>query len=81
MTAEKFYFTFRYMEKNLKHALEIIGGPAALARQLGISKQAVGQWPRVPAERVLDVVRACDGGITRHQLRPDIYPDDSQAAA
>ncbi|MEO1223347.1 MAG: Cro/CI family transcriptional regulator [Pseudomonadota bacterium] len=58
----------------LKKALVAAGGPAALARALGVSRQAISQWTRVPAERVLDVERACNGAVSRHELRPDIYP-------
>lgn len=50
------------------------GGPAGLARLLGqISSQAISQWRRVPAERVLDVERVT--GVPRSQLRPDLYPE------
>ena len=43
----------------------------ALADALGLSKQAVYQWDRVPATRVLDVERLT--GISRHELRPDLF--------
>lgn len=43
-----------------------------LAQALGIGSNAISQWERVPAERVIDVERAT--GIPRNQLRPDIYP-------
>ena len=46
-----------------------------LAQELGITHGAVSQWPRVPAERVLDVERIT--GISRHELRPDIYGEAS----
>lgn len=50
-----------------------VGGPGALAKLLGkITPQAVSQWRRVPAERVIDVEKAT--GVSRHELRPDIYP-------
>lgn len=50
------------------------GGPSALARKLGIKPQGISQWRRVPPERVLEVERVT--GISRYQIRPDIYGDD-----
>lgn len=61
------------MEENLQRALDIVGGATALARRLGITKQAVSQWPRVPPERVLAVEDATNGAVTCYELRPDIY--------
>lgn len=50
------------------------GGPAALAKALGgLTSQAVSQWKKIPAERVLDVERIT--GYSRHVLRPDIFGD------
>lgn len=43
-----------------------------LAQALGITRGAVAKWKRVPAERVLKV--EAYSGISRHLLRPDIYP-------
>lgn len=48
-----------------------------LANELGISAQAISQWKRVPVERVLEVERIT--GVSRHELRPDIYPPKEQA--
>lgn len=48
------------------------GLQADLARHLGITRGAVAKWKRVPAERVLAVEAYT--GISRHLLRPDIYP-------
>lgn len=45
-----------------------------LANELGISAQAISQWRRVPVERVLEVERIT--GVSRHELRPDIYPTE-----
>lgn len=42
-----------------------------LGRELGISRQAVEQWRMVPPGRVLAVERLT--GISRYDLRPDIY--------
>lgn len=62
---------------------------AGLAKACGVSPQAVHKWLRsgIPAERVLDVERATvpqEGGaprVTRHELRPDLYPLDQEQAA
>jgi DNA-binding transcriptional regulator YdaS (Cro superfamily) len=61
----------------LEKAKQKVGGSTALARLLGgITSQAVSQWRRVPVARVLDVERVT--GIHRHDLRPDIYPNDKR---
>jgi len=66
-------------DRALKAAREKVGGSSGLARILAISSQAVSQWRRVPAERVIDVERAT--GIPRHELRPDIYPEPERRSA
>jgi DNA-binding transcriptional regulator YdaS (Cro superfamily) len=51
------------------------GGQSALARTLKVTPQAVQRWcalGKVPAERVLEIEAA--SGVSRHELRPDIYP-------
>jgi DNA-binding transcriptional regulator YdaS (Cro superfamily) len=58
----------------LARAIAIVGGVAEMARRLSVTSQAVSQWDEVPAERVLQVERACNGEVTRYDLRPDIYP-------
>lgn len=63
-------------------AIAKLGGPSAAGRALGISSQAVGQWRRIPPERVLQIEQLT--GISRHDLRPDIYgpkPAKTEAAA
>jgi len=52
------------------------GGAAALAKKLGISRQAVEQWQIVPHNRMARVERY--SGISRHVLRPDLFADDSE---
>lgn len=57
------------------------GGCSALGRSMGITHAAIRRWKllgRVPAERVLEVERLT--GISRHELRPDIYPTEDRAA-
>jgi DNA-binding transcriptional regulator YdaS (Cro superfamily) len=64
------------MKEALDLAKQKAGGASGLARALGgISPQAVSQWDRVPAERVIQVEKVT--GIARHQLRPDIYPPEN----
>lgn len=62
-------------------AAEKVGGVTKLAEKLGISRPAIYQWTRVPAERVLAIETATGGQVTRHQLRPDLYPQEQQGAA
>jgi len=58
----------------LDRAITEAGGTAALARTINVTPQAVSQWDRVPAERALAVEQATGGKVTRHELRPDLYP-------
>ena len=54
------------------------GSMAALGRALGISTTAVWKWfqstKRLPPEHVLLAEKLY--GVSRHDLRPDIYPRD-----
>lgn len=62
----------------LKRAVDAVGGQAKFASLLGISAQAVSQWDEVPPLRVLAVERL--SGVSRHDLRPDLYPLDFESA-
>ena len=55
------------------------GRRSELAGALHIYPSALSQWSRVPVEHVLDVERLT--GISRHELRPDIYGPTPQEAA
>ncbi len=61
----------------LKRAIETAGGQAEFARLIGITAQAVSQWDEVPPLRVLAVERV--SGVSRHDLRPDLYPEEARA--
>lgn len=63
----------------MKEAITRAGGPSALARDLGISQAAISQWRQVPYSRVLTVERIT--GVSRYELRPDIYGQGPEAAA
>lgn len=72
----------------LNKAIGVVGSPTELAKRVGVSPQNVFNWKKrgVPAERVPAVVRATNGAIQAHELRPDLpelfpVPTDSVAAA
>lgn len=59
------------MSTQIEQIIEAAGGITKLAGALGIRHTAIYSWNRVPAERVLKVEEIT--GISRHQLRPDIF--------
>jgi len=64
----------------ISKAVEKAGSQAELARLLGVSSQAINKMltaKRVPAERVLKIEEVT--GVSRHELRPDLYPAESAA--
>lgn len=96
------------MNQPLKRVIDLAGGQSALAARLrelipGSKVQQAHVWTWLnsqkstmpPAEYVLPIVRAVNGRVTPHDLRPDIYPhpddglprddrpssDDAEAAA
>ena len=66
-------------DEALERAITEAGGVAALARAINVTSQAISQWERVPAERAIAVEQATGGKVTRHQLRPDLYPASGEA--
>lgn len=69
------------MKKALKEAIRRAEGQNGLARLLGISQPRVHYWlhkgGKLPAEYVLRVEELT--GVSRHELRPDIYPREEVA--
>lgn len=68
----------------LKRAIAEAGGAKSLAEAMTqngarITRQAVEQWDVCPPLRVLEVERL--SGVSRHDLRPDIYGSAQQASA
>lgn len=61
-------------------AIEKAGGQAALAKICGCTQGNISQLKlkgsALPPQYVL-AVEAADLGLTRHDLRPDIYPAES----
>lgn len=67
----------------LRVAVDLIGSQAKTARLLGVAQPSVWKWlnkgQHLPAEHVLAVEAAT--GISRYELRPDIYPQDDAPPA
>lgn len=62
----------------LQSCVDSSGSQSQMARDLGVSQTAVWKWlqssKRMSAEYVLTAERLY--GVSRHDLRPDIYPRD-----
>lgn len=58
----------------IQRAAELSGGMSALARKLGIARSAPYSWSKIPASRVLQIEAATGGRLSRHAMRPDLYP-------
>ena len=63
----------------VEKAADKAGGVTKLAAELGIKHPSLHSWKKIPAERVLDIERVT--GISRHELRPDLYPAPQESAA
>lgn len=66
----------------LRACRDAAGSDSQMARDLNVSQPVVWRWlnqsKQMPAEFVLTAERLY--GVTRHHLRPDIYPLDLQPA-
>jgi len=64
--------------QGLEKAVKITAGQSALARRMGgkTKQQHIHLWlnTELPAEKVKEVVRATNGQVAAHDLRPDLYP-------
>jgi hypothetical protein len=85
--AKKYLYIVFFYGKQARMQLEMSlpaiphGMQTRIAHELGCSQAAVWKWwdtGIVPAERVLGVERIT--GISRHVIRPDIYPPESPPA-
>jgi len=63
----------------LKDAMSEYGTQQAMAEALGVTQPTIWRWlhqsKQLPAEYVLKVEAAT--GVSRHDLRPDIYPRET----
>lgn len=62
----------------LQKAIEICGSQGVLAERIETTQATVSRWAksRVSAEYVIAIESATAGQVTRHQLRPDLYPQE-----
>lgn len=68
----------------IARAVKAAGGQAELARRLSeimskpIKQQHIWNWlsrdAMVPAEYAIPIEKAVDNQVSRHEIRPDIYP-------
>lgn len=60
----------------LKKAIDLAGGQTKVAKKCNTTQQRVWNWihrdKKIPAEYVLNIEKLT--GVSRHELRPDIYP-------
>ncbi|WP_454813816.1 Cro/CI family transcriptional regulator [Labrys neptuniae] len=59
-------------------AVSACGTTAELARRIGVTRQAIRQWKKIPIDKVVSVEGAT--GIPREILRPDIFRGGERAA-
>jgi DNA-binding transcriptional regulator YdaS (Cro superfamily) len=59
------------MRLAIKLAVGKLGSQTLVARRIGVTRQAMAQWSRVPAEHVLEMENI--SGVSRYELRPDVY--------
>jgi DNA-binding transcriptional regulator YdaS (Cro superfamily) len=64
-----------------RRAVEIMGSRKALCEAIGVKPPSSYSWREVPPKRVIAIERATGGQVTRHELRPDLYPLDDEPAA
>ncbi|WP_194442373.1 YdaS family helix-turn-helix protein [Pseudoalteromonas simplex] len=67
----------------LQKAISTIGGQVKLAKAINTSQQNISNWLRtgnIAPNKVILIERVT--GVSRHELRPDIYPpEDTKQAA
>jgi len=70
------------MQSPVELAVEKLGGPTKAATTLGVKNPSVvANWRtrgRVPPERVLEIEALT--GVSRHDLRPDVFGPKPEAA-
>jgi DNA-binding transcriptional regulator YdaS (Cro superfamily) len=69
-------FHMKQRDPILLYVFASFGSAANLARFLGVSRAAICHWKRVPFRHLAIIEEVT--GITREQMRPDIYGPKTQ---
>jgi DNA-binding transcriptional regulator YdaS (Cro superfamily) len=64
------------MQRAVDEAVRRVGSLKRLAERLDITRQAIQHWTSVPVKHVLTLEAL--SGVTRYELRPDIYGSDPE---
>lgn len=63
----------------ISKAASYVGGIVSMSLKLGKSRGAVSQWDTVPDAEVLNVSSLTGWRVTPHTIRPDLYPNPTDA--
>lgn len=66
------------MQKTGMEAVREVISFADLARKIGVTRGAISQWDRVPAERIAEVANIT--GLPMSAIRPDLFKQAGDAA-
>lgn len=58
-------------DHGVRLAIKAISSRRKLAKLLGITPQAIMQWKRIPADRLIEIEAVT--GVPREKLRSDLY--------
>lgn len=75
------YFPHMKPTSPINKAVEIVGSQNKLAKILGKRQSVIWAWLKrgyISAEYAIPIEHATGGQVTRHELRPDIYPEEEK---
>lgn len=61
------------MDKSKRAVLDYFGTQENAAKALGITRQAVCLWNKVPPERAIQIEKVTHKKLTRQMIRPDFF--------
>ena len=63
----------------LDQVIDILGSQTALAQKLNLQQPSINSWKlrgMIPPGRCRDIEKIVRGGVTRYEMRPDIFGKD-----